>query len=343
MKYFYWGGLDIGKMHLKKNALINDKTIMTWSDYYIKKIGSTTHIFEPFEWYDVTKSVSIYHNNNKLSVCHKDIRQIIYEDLSKGGKNKNYYWTGSLRLPHVSQINPIKNEDINKLSIRNLAWDLKGNTLIITQDQRENLISDKDVKKYSDVKYIDTEIYYEILRKYRNVFQPLTRELLDGQWNDILEGVDCFFCGAGMSDWMLDDLTPFLRESMSIVPIKSNKLDRYISKLDGFQDFRPTINISKTNIFETYERDKELVWKYLDSWDEEIENIVRILDDRKIPYTYFDLDKDSYEEVFKGWNNTLPRDYTHRKNCWQEDNPEFEKNYNKIKAIAEEYLALKGD
>ena len=89
MKYFYWGGLDNGKMHLKKNALINDKTIMTWSDYYIKKIGSTTHIFEPFEWYDVTKSVSIYHNNNKLSVCHKDVRQIIYEDLSKGGKNKN--------------------------------------------------------------------------------------------------------------------------------------------------------------------------------------------------------------------------------------------------------------
>ena len=314
MRYFYWGGIDSGKNHLIYYSRINDKTCMTWNDYYIRKDKTTTHIYEPYKWSEETKRVWIYHSNVKLKQKYNEFRQIQNEDP----KNKNNY-RNVFRSPcrHKSQINPVKSKTANKLSL-----------------------SDEDIKKYSDVKYIDSEIYNEILLRHTSkAFQPLTREQLTGHWKHILEGVDCMFIGCGMSDWMIDDLTPFLREGMSIVPYKSNRLDSYISKLDGFQDFRPYINISRSNLFDTYKNDKQIVWKFLDSWNEEVENIANMLNDKKIPFIYFDLDKDRYEDVFK-WDNNLPKDYTHRQQFWQEDNTEYDKRYNKVKAIAEEYIDL---
>ena len=313
MRYFYWGGSDSGKNHLTYYSRINNKTCLMWCDYFIRKDKTITHIYEPYKWSEETKRVWIYHYNVGLKEKYKEFRQILNEDP----KNKNFYrnvFRSNCR--HKSQINPVKNKTVNKLSL-----------------------SDEDIKKYSDVKYIDTEIYDEILLKHRGkAFPLLTHEKLDGHWEKIFEGVDCMFIGCEPKDWMIDDLTPFLREGISIVPYKSNNLDNYISKLDGFQDFRPNINISNSNLFETYEKDKQLVWKFLNSWNEEIENIASILKDKKIPFIYFDLDKDRYEDIFKGWDNNLPKNYTHRQQFWQEDNTEYEKRYSKVKAIAEEYI-----
>ena len=311
MTYFYWGGADSGKNHIRVYSRANDKV------YLMSTVGDNTarvgHIFNKHitethlresNWNDQTYTKKIYHNNNGLRVS-QNVNRSIYSKF--------------LGIGHFSQIHP---------------YDLKGSV------KNKIVISDEDIKKYSDVKYIGTEIYWYICSKYTSkAFQPLTREVVGNQWEDILEDVDCMQVDESMKDWIIEDLVPYFREGINLVPFKSDHLDNYISKLDGFANFIPEIHYGG-NLLEIYEKDKEFVWKWLDQWNIKLKETVDKLRERKIPFTYFDLDKDSYKDVFKGWDYELPRNFTHRKKFWM-TGENFESRYYKVKSIAEEYIELR--
>ena len=333
MTYYYWGFTDTGKNHLRLFAKANDKIYLMfkgWDEgnqpfrsHFCQTNSATSNVstgnvatgivkhitethYRETNWNDQTYIKRIYHNNNGLRVSDISNRQI----FSK--------FTG---IGHLSQIHPN---------------DLKGG---ITIKNKTNL-SDEDIKKYSDVKYIGTEIYRYICSRYTSIaFQPLTREVVGNQWDEILEDVDCMQVDEHLRDWIVDDLVPYFREGTNLVPFKSDHLDNYISKLDGFADFIPEINY-RGSLFDAYEKDKEFVWMWLDQWNIKLKNIVDKLRERKIPFTYFDLDKDSYKDVFKGWDYEIPRDFSHRRKFWI-TGKDFEKRYSKVKSIAEEYIELR--
>lgn len=312
MTYYYWGFTDTGKNHLRLFAKANDKVYLmstvanntAKNGHIIVKHITDTHYRET-SWNDQTYTKRIYHNNNGLRVSDIANRQI----YSK--------FTG---IGHLSQIHP-----------RDLKGGIKNN--------KTNL-SDEDVKKYSDVKYIGTEIYRYICSRYTTTaFPPLTREVVGNQWSEIMKDVDCMQVDEHLRDWIIEDLVPYFREGVNLVPYKSDHLDNYISKLDGFANFIPEINYGNS-LFDVYEKDKEFVWMWLDQWNIKLKNIAEKLRERKIPFRYFDLDKDSYKEVFKGWDYEIPRDFSHRRKFWI-TGKDFEKRYSKVKSIAEEYIELR--
>ena len=66
-----------------------------------------------------------------------------------------------------------------------------------------------------------------------------------------------------------------------------------------------------------YEKNKDILWQFLDTQIGQVHKIVRSLESKKIPYQYFDLDTDSYKDVF-GFKLDLPRDYTSHVFTWIE-------------------------
>tara|TARA_B100000424_G_C22921296_1_gene490181 strand:+ start:168 stop:1019 length:852 start_codon:yes stop_codon:yes gene_type:complete len=137
---------------------------------------------------------------------------------------------------------------------------------------------------------------------------------------------------------MTDENINFIRNCNNIVPYKENILDSAISKLDKFSDAKTPF---KHDIVKAYEVNKKFVWIYLDNmlynhpqW------IERLLQQYDIPYTYFNLDKDNYNEVF-GWEIVIDRDITHPNQRWGG----LEERYNLVKEIAEDYIKynMKGD
>ena len=118
-----------------------------------------------------------------------------------------------------------------------------------------------------------------------------------------------------------------LRNSVNIIPYKSNHLDSVISKLDHFK------SQTGDDLFEVYEQNKNLVWRWLDSFQKEMDGIEDKLKQRNIPYRMFDLDTDSYPDTF-GWQVDVDRKFSHRGEAWKHE------NYDRIEEIANEYICF---
>ena len=85
-------------------------------------------------------------------------------------------------------------------------------------------------------------------------------------------------------------------------------------------------------MLELYNTDKNRVWYWLDEFNRQEDDIITLLKKYNIPYRMFDLDTDRYKDVF-GWEIELPKNYTHRKNSWQNND-----RYAIIQDIAKEYV-----
>ena len=79
------------------------------------------------------------------------------------------------------------------------------------------------------------------------------------------------------------------------------------------------------------------MWLHLDDIVNEGRNIEYRLRELKIPYEYFNLDKDDYA-VF-GCTAQLPHDYTHPD--WDLTNEKTYNNWSKLKRMAEEYISVR--
>ena len=86
------------------------------------------------------------------------------------------------------------------------------------------------------------------------------------------------------------------------------------------------------DILEVYSIDKNRIWNWLDEFTKQHDSTIAMLEEYNIPYQMFDLDNDSYKDTF-GWEIELPRNYTHRKDSWQNND-----RYAIIQDIAKEYV-----
>tara|TARA_Y100001973_G_scaffold65535_1_gene95794 strand:+ start:3345 stop:4235 length:891 start_codon:yes stop_codon:yes gene_type:complete len=293
--YVYWGGVDSGKAHLKHYAMLNNKTNLLWDliGKYIKKIYTTIHHYES-NWRDETIHRIIYHNINGLRKCEKKENRI-YQFQSYAHKS--------------SAIDP-----------KNISHGIRGN-------KRKGYSTD-DIKKYTQIEYINTNIYFDIISKHVNqICQNMDREILD--YDDIFKDVDLLTFIP--PEYVIQDNINLFQSSINIVPYKSNKIDSIISKLDGFADFHPHLEYN-VDLLDLYNTDKNRVWDWLDEFNRQEDNIITLLKKYNIPYRMFDLDNDRYKDVF-GWEIELPNNYTHRKNSWQNND-----RYAIVQDIAREYV-----
>jgi len=297
--YVYWGGSDSGKAHLKHYAIHNNKTQLLWDtrNKRILKMYSIVH-YQGDYWRDETVSKIIYHNIDGFRKCEKKSHSIYHHKQYEHNK---------------SSINA-KTSMSNYRQVRN----------------KRNYSKD-DIKKYSQIEYINTNLYFDIISKYiTEIGEDIPREMLD--YGEIFKDVD--LVSIIPPEYVIEDNVELFQSSINIIPYKSNILDSIISKLDlytnafleGLEDERDD------DLLEVYNSDKNIIWNYLDEFDKQQDNVIDLLKKYNIPYQMFDLDNDSYKDTF-GWEIELPRNYTHRKDSWQNND-----RYAIIQDIAKEYV-----
>ena len=299
--FIYWGSYDSGKAHLKHYAKLNNKTNLLWMPNEIRKIKTITHISE-ISWTDETIHRIIYHDLDGFRKCEKIENRI--------WKNHGF------ALPD-SSINPSIVEE------RKDRYWLKSS--------KNKTYSEEHIQKYTQKEYINTSVYFDLITKYNKfwgddgICKPLTHDTLKNHYDEILEDVDLITFI--LPDWAIDALEDVLRNSVNIIPYKSNHLDSVISKLDHFK------SQTGDDLFEVYEQNKNLVWRWLDSFQKEMDGIEDKLKQRNIPYRMFDLDTDSYPDTF-GWQVDVDRKFSHRGEAWKHE------NYDRIEEIAKEYICF---
>ena len=298
--YVYWGGSDSGKAHMKHYAIHNDKTQLLWnkSNKRITKIYNTVH-YQGVYWRDETNRKIIYHNIDGFRKCEKKTNLIYHHMQFKTNK---------------SSMNP------------------KNSRSSYYQEKRKRNYSKDDITKYSQIEYINTNLYYDIIKFYNEVGEVFTREMLD--YDEIFKDVE--FMSIAPPEFVIEDNLELFQSSINVIPYKSNRLDSIISKLDLFESaFRenPFEDQRDDDLLEAYNTDKNKVWNYLDEYDRQQDNVIDFLKKHDISYQMFDLDTDSYKDTF-GWEIELPRDYTHRKDSWQDSH-----RYAIIHDIAKEYVS----
>ncbi len=292
--FVYWGYCDSGKDHIKNYAIHNDKTVLIWHEgrKSIQKIYTTVH-HQGVYWRDETVRRIIYHYIDGFRKCEKKANSI-YTKIP-------YKHTSSSINPNNSRSNYYHSNYYQLKKNRNYSKD--------------------DIKKYSQIEYINTNLYYDIISSYiKQICEDIPREAHD--YGEIFKDVD--LVSFVPPEYVIEDNVELLKSSINIVPYKSNILDCIISKLDLYTGV--------DDLLEVYNTDKNIIWNYLDEYNKEQDNVIDLLKKYNIPYQMFDLDTDSYKDTF-GWEIELPRDYSHRKDSWQDN-----ERYDMIQDIAKEYV-----
>ena len=298
--FVYWGGLDGGKGHIRSFARLNSKTQVLWLPLHIKKLYTQNHINED-TWRDETYHQIIYHN--------------IDDELRKCERKQDRVWRPHKFYHSQSSIRP-----------------KESSTEKVKRKKKRKEYTQEHISKYTQKEYIGTSVYYDILMTNNNegMCKPITHDVIKDYYDEIFKDVDIM--SYILPSWAMKDLAGLLRKSVNVIPYKSDLIDSFVSKMDGFVNFRESEY--GNDLIEVYNEDRNRVWRWLDSFHEEDEKIKRRLNYYDIPYVMFDLDQDSYTDFF-GWELDLDRKYSHRGARWEGE------RYEKVVEIAKEYIHLR--
>ncbi len=324
--YVYWGGMNSGSFHVQLLADLNNKTSL--------------HSFEP-KVYHKTKIKDIYRERKWNESIYEHIiyhKQKKYDDLLRAKNTEHKLEVAFEGLAQMS--------DINTKTTWVILSEMYAEKFRKFSDRRKYKLK-HDIEEYSKIKYIGSLIYYKLLiQNSEELCDPLGYKMVNDNAEEIFDGVDAIVDTRNNLLTELDrnseqvfpeNVLKILRSSVNIVPYKTNLLDSVISKLDSFShDIRDHPHIKKGTLYETYENNKPFLWRFLDSYQTNLDNTISTLRKNNIPYQMFDLDNDNYTDVYKGWDIQLPRDYTHLKQCWVG----CEENYKEVEKMAKEYLSL---
>ena len=189
-----------------------------------------------------------------------------------------------------------------------------------TKEQLENSIRGftyGEVENYIDSRVIDKSEVYQVSHQ----LEPLDIEkFFHDKKEDLIHNVGLIIAEVP-GKFTLDGWT-------NVVPYKPLTIESVVAK---FNVCKPKIKFGYDTLEDFYTNDKGGLFAWMDKFIGDHTIIQNYLIDNNIDHIRFDLDTDSYEEVF-GWTKTLPRDLTAPK--FDESNPK----YQQVKSWAEEYL-----
>jgi len=309
--YFYWGFANSGKGYINRYSKLNSKVLACFFRENIVKTYSKVHIHERL-WDDVTFTSKIIHNNNGMKTVSKTERRIY----------RYIFWATSPSTIHSKyRAFSDKKKQYEKKNMR--------------------AYTDEEIKKYSDWKYHDSSVYYAfVYRRNQRVFPDLDLNEVKKNIDEIMEDVDVADSNLMHYYEALKDVCR-RKNSVNIIPYKVDLLDSFVSKLDGFANFNQKLE-DHNDLFEVYNLDKERVWKWLDYFLQEQNDLIDKFKNDNIPYVFFNLDEDKYSDLFTGWDVDLhQRDCTHHKYNWELADEDEKWKYQKVLEIAKEYMSVR--
>jgi len=317
----YWGYDNSGKLHMRYYAMYNGKTILTShhrnidkEKYTVRNRGTTPN---NIHWIDFDLHRKLYFKEGlRLSSCE-------------------YKYSSFMKLSFSADDAYINPDAVQK----NIKMKNKSNTIWSLG------FTESDLKKYMSDKYRGTNIYYFAFLQHcqinkcepigyttmninsNKIFDDVDLIMTDGEYHFLLQQVD--------SDFSIPPHVLIkLKKSNNVIPYKSEILDCIVKQIDSFSHH--TLHKYNETPTEIYKRDKNIIWDYLDYERNQPVKIAKLLRKHNIPYRYFNLDSDSYKEVF-GWEHEIDKEYTSYAPSWQG----YEDRFNEVESIAKEYIALR--
>ena len=311
----YWAVPNMGKMHLMQLIEIHKKSyVKSNSPYYIYK-----------QWHDpnnykkrIEKSFVLRKGNSKLESAIKT--KTTYGEVSN-----EYYKERHKYLDDVTQITKGDFSEMAKFhsnTLENGGYLMEKyfgsvderkppDVLMDGKDPVEVFFTDKwraELTKYFPVS--PSKKYYKAfldpyMETNAEVITPILDELCDVDF--ILEP------GVIMGRHMPGNLMPKITDAgedyviekyklgYNIIPYKEDLVDCFTSKLCRYWG---------GDVSSSYNKDKRIIWKYLDGCVRGIRRIEWYLKIKGVERNYFNLDRDDYNKTF-GFQKEFPRDYTH--------------------------------
>ena len=353
----YWGYANSGKLHMELHARYNGMTSLSSKYKNFMKIKTIVHNR------GVTPKGNywIYHDLQK-KLYGRDKDKFKSSETTRTNHIKTLHF-----FPSDSYINTLsKGYDDFILSLR------RSNFHAITFDEME-IFTDEDVKKYSSDEYKGSDLYNHAMMQsmVNKEFEDLGYEMLNDNADEIFDDVDLLMSmtishfnlsnssnrnpygrenGSGFCEkhFLLqrseeskkysipENVLNKLRKANNVIPYKSDVFSWALSFIDSFSHLTHHIYDEGQEILtkDLYNKNKKIIFQYLDHQFYIPIKIAEFLTKRNIPYRYFDLDNDSYKEVFGG-NFELDRNYTSHSECWKN----YQDRYNQIADMVKEYIS----
>ena len=359
----YWGYDNGGKLHIEFYGMYNGMTMLR----------SIHNYFEKSKYKILHRGVS---PNNKLWINHDFERIMYYRKDDKLLSLVSLFNDDFRRLLFVPTDAYINSRFCYNDKENNLGIDTKtiyNKTMKEVLGKRKfsknikKFMSDVDIQKYLSDEYKGTNIHNRAIQNFMyrvgESFQPLGCKMLNDNADEIFDDVDMILTstihnfalpkphgyeyGTGVLEnhYLLQqkvdntyEIPPNvlnkLRNANNVIPYKSNIFDAVVKHIDSFSHF--TNHKYVETPVELFKKDKKLIWDYLDHQLNLPLEVAEFLTKNNIPYNYFDLDNDSYNEVFGG-NYEIDREYTSHAYSWEG----YEDRYKEVARIADEYVFLR--
>tara|TARA_Y100001951_G_scaffold100114_1_gene103054 strand:- start:1821 stop:3005 length:1185 start_codon:yes stop_codon:yes gene_type:complete len=227
--------------------------------------------------------------------------------------------------------------------------------------------TDEDRKKYMSDEYKGTDVQYRaflesFMSNEIDNYKPIGYKFLNDNADEILDDVDIVITSCidsfilpppigheygsaimefhyllqkcGKKYLFPPNVLNKLKKANNIIAYKSDIFDCVLKQLDSFSHF--TLHKLDESPVEVYKRDKNIIWDYLDHQLNQPVKIAKFLIKNDIPFKYFDLDTDNYNEVFGG-DFEIDKEYTSHAPTWVG----FEDRYNELANISKEYISIR--
>lgn len=310
----YWGKGDSGKTHLIKYARLNDKTFIQWKKYQIIK-RKTKCFYYDYDvndrlWWNIQDDWEVFHKR-------KDMDNIICSEFT------------------TKEISPLyTNNEKNHYS--NPQWGLESES---KWDGGRKPFTREQFVKFMQRDYIDTDIYNVMVRSnaIADTCENINLYHDTLPFDRIVSDVDLMFMFQFTDGNFYDEIvyySDFLSQHTNIIPYKGNILDSVTTKFDKVGHLgRDMIGC---DLMHEYENNKDKLWNYMDGFFEYDRKILECFKKHNIPYIMFDLDADSYVDVFEWKIYPFERNMTHMQNTFN-DQCHYDR-WVEVEKIAKEYI-----
>ena len=365
----YWGYENSGKSHIKLYSMYNGMSILNskYLNFYKQKYKILNRGVSPNNklWlhFDLEKIIYYRKDNKFLSLVTNE---------SKGFRKFKFKALDAYINPVSNELAPngidyntlyrdimkkiIGDDNLGQKKAKYYKGILKSDKFAFTK---------KDIKKYMSDEYKGTDIQYRAFEEYFMLdeeYEPLGYEMLNDNADEIFDDVDMIMTssiynfvlpkpyghqyGTGVLEnhYLLQkfgnifqvppNVLNKLRNANNVIPYKSDTFDCVVKHIDSFPHF--TLRKWKETPPEMYEKDKNVILDYLDFQLNQPLEIAKFLTKNDIPFKWFDLDTDSYNEYFGG-DFEVDKEYTSHAPTWVG----YDDRYNKVVKIANEYISLR--
>tara|TARA_Y100000114_G_C11718238_1_gene307103 strand:- start:11 stop:1105 length:1095 start_codon:yes stop_codon:yes gene_type:complete len=330
----YWGYANSGKSHMEVYYKSNGMNVLTKkkSNFMKTKIDVHNRGVTPRGNYWIYRDL-------QKKIYGRDGDKFISSETPIDTNVKKFHF-----MPGDSYINPLSK------SIYNFYMSLKKLELRTIADDEKRTFTDEDIKKFTGDEYKGSDLYNIAIMEHiiGKEFEDLGYDMLNDNADEIFDDVDIVmtkmvtnfslrnpygqedgrgFCeknfllqeiGQSKEYRIPENVLNKLRKANNVIPYKSDIFSFAISYIDSFSHLTGHRYDEEQLIIEKdlYDKNIKLIFKFLDHHLHMPIKIAEFLTKRNIPYRYFDLDNDSYNEVFGG-NFEIDRDYTNHSSSWK--------------------------